>query len=649
MSGFALRSWCSGRAALLAIILGVAECGCGSGADRSPDVLLVCLDTVRADHLGCYAYGRPTSPHLDALAARSIRFADASAAASWTKPSVPSFLTGTWPLEHGVYEGSARTQQGDVTDILPESARTLAETFALSGYATAAFVHNSHLKRGNGLEQGFEQYEEGDFDARELRWRAQDWIDERSDDRPFFLYVHILDAHFPCPVPDDFARMFAAGADLALFRGDSWRGVRDDVNDGRRTLSKDERDSLEALYDGAIRYIDDQFGRLLAFLERRERTRELVVSVIADHGEEFLEHNRIGHGHDLYENLLRVPWLLRAPGHAAEQVDEAVSLVDLYPTLLAAAGLEAPPPGRGVNRLSKPFVPTPLFAEHKDPDAYLQSWREGSWKLIRRFEPPAAGRAAPAEFELPSVGSRFEATIDATSTEHPVAIQLAPRGDAASDPFELKGLVERRESGKLRVAGVEVHVTPETELYGDLPKRDGQAARWEDGVPLERTMVKVLATPSADGFTAQRMKLYGPEERIECAIRGAVTAAEGTRERGRLRIGTIWIGWNAATTWSSRIDAQVPTLSREDIATIAELGAEEAARLGYRVETRLFDLAADPHEMAPSADVQRTSLLGTQLDAFAARLARNRIWSANDRAVLSSETMQALRGLGYVR
>lgn len=612
-------------------------------------MLLVCLDTVRADHLGCYGYGRPTSPHLDALAARSIRFADASAAASWTKPSVPSFLTGTWPLEHGVYEGSARTQQGDVTDILPENARTLAETFALSGYATAAFVHNSQLKRGNGLEQGFEQYEEGDFDAQELRWRAQDWIDERSDGRPFFLYLHILDAHFPCPVPEEYAQMFAAGEDLSLFRGDSWRGVRDDVNDGRRTLTKDERDSLEALYDGAIRFIDDQFGRLLEFFERRERKRELVVSVIADHGEEFLEHDRMGHGHGLYENLLRVPWLLHAPGHAAAQVHEAVSLVDLYPTLLAAAGIETLPTGRGVDRLSKPFVPTPLFAEHKDPGAYVQSWREGSWKLIRRFEPPSTDRAAPAEFEPPRVGSRFEVAIDATSTEHPVAIQLAPRGDAASDPFELKGLVEQRESGKLRVAGVEVHVTPETELYGEIPKRDGEAARLEDGVPREGTMVRVVVIPGASGLIAQRIKLYGPEEGIECVLRGPVTEAEGARERGRLRLGTIWIEWNAATKWSSRIDAQSPTLSREDIATIAELGAEEAARLGYRVETRLFDLATDPHEMAPVSDAQRTAVLSTELDAFAGRLARGRIWSASDRAALSSETIRALRGLGYVR
>jgi hypothetical protein len=505
------------------------------------------------------------------------------------------------------------------------------------------------LKTGNGIEQGFDRYEEGNFDAQELRWRAQDWIDEQSDEQPFFLYVHFLDAHFPWPVPDEYARMFAANADLSMFRGDAGKAVRDGVNDGRRTLTIDERNALEALYDGAIRFIDDQLGRLLESLGRRERNRKLVISVIADHGEEFLEHGRMGHGHGLYENLLRVPWLLHVPGHAAARVDEAVSLIDLYPTLLAAANVAAPSPGGGVNRLSNSFVPTPLFAEHKDASVYMQSWREGSWKLVRRFVPPNSAPATPAEFELPRVGSRFEATIDATGAGSLVATRLTRGGDAGSEPFELKGPVERRQRGSIRIAGVEVDVTRETELYGEVPQRDGKPADWDDGVAPEGALVKVVVTSNADALFAQRLKLYGPEEKVACEFRGAVTAAEGTRERGRVRIGTIWIDWNDATKWQSDLDSRTPTLSREDVATIAELGAHEAVRLGFGVESTLFDLAADPRELAPLVDAARTQHLGAALDAFASDRVRRRVWNASDRAVLSSETIQALRNLGYVR
>src|SRR5262245_45073288 len=258
------------------VLLGFLACDPSPSRGR-PSVILVCLDTVRADHLGCYGYARrPTSPCPDELARDATVFLDATATACWTKPSVPSFLTGTWPAEHGVYEGSAHGDQGETTDLLPDRARTLAEDFAEAGFETAAFLHNAHLRSGQGFEQGFDVYEEGSFEAREIRWRARDWLERRDRTRPFFLYLHFLDAHFPYPVPDGYAQMFAEGRDASAFRGEDWSSVRDAVNDGRRTLSPTELEALVSLYDGAIRYIDDEIGQLLGALRREGTDGDLV-------------------------------------------------------------------------------------------------------------------------------------------------------------------------------------------------------------------------------------------------------------------------------------------------------------------------------------------------------------------------------------
>ena len=391
--------WSARRAALaLAATLLAFPSGCGKAPDTPPfpdtarleplNVVLVCLDTVRADRLGCYGYGgNPTTPALDALAADATLFRDTSAAAGWTKPSVPSFFTGTFPCQHGVYEGSARGIAGATTDLLPAAAATLAERFRAAGYATAAVIHNAQLRRGGGFEQGFDTYEDDAGDARDVRARASRWLDGRDPDRPFFLYLHFLDAHWPYDVPDEAARRFTAG-DVDFFRGGDSRALRDAVNDGSVTLDSAQQETLSALYDGALRFLDDELGAFLADLRARGLYDATVISVVADHGEEFLEHGRIGHGHGVWQNLLAVPWILRVPGRAPGELSASVALVDLPPTLLAAAGLPPEGAGEGVDRLAHPDRPVLLLAENKAPDRYVQSLRVGTRKLVRTWTPP---------------------------------------------------------------------------------------------------------------------------------------------------------------------------------------------------------------------------------------------------------------------
>lgn len=629
-------------------LLTLAACAPTAPPSR-PDVLLICLDTVRADHLGCYGYGRPTTPHLDALAAESTVFADASAAACWTKPSVPSFLTGTWPIQHGVYEGSARGVAGETTDLLPADARTLAESFADAGYETAAFVHNAQLRRGNGFEQGFGVYEEGEFDARDIRWRARDWIESRPAGKPFFLYLHLLDAHFPCPVPSDYATKFSAGADLSIYGGDNWKTLRDDVNHGRRTLTAEQRESLVALYDGAICYADDQLGRLFEALQRGGTWKNLVVCVVADHGEEFLEHGRMGHGHGLYENLLRVPWILRRPGRAAARRTESVGLVDLPATLLAAAGLAAPATSMGVDRLTEARAAGPIFAEHKEPNGYEQSWREGRWKLVRRYVLPSAETAPESRFELPAVGSPWEVDIERVGAGTLRATKAAPGSDPPSEEFEIKGSVERREPSGLVLCGQSVEVDRDTELYGELPVRDGKTLGWNDGVPAEGVLVKAVARLENGRRVARKIKFYAASEPLELSVRGPIVSVRGQRGQGTLEIGGVSIEWDASTRWPKLEGAVSAEMSREDILRILDREAGSGAPEGTRVESSLFDLASDPGELKPVDDAAVAARLGSTLDAFSSGIAPHRVWGPGDRTILDPAAVEALRKLGYVR
>ena len=355
--------------------------GCGDPPPLDhPNVVLVCIDTLRADHVGCYGYERDTTPWIDSLSAESLVFADACATSSWTRPSVPSFLTGTYPIEHGLYG-----LEGQVTHALSEQALTLAEVFRDHGWRTGAIVRNPQLALGNGFEQGFEVYRDQSGDAAEIGVRAREWLASLDGEEPYFLYLHYLDAHWPYPLPDEYATRFG-GAQLEDLWGPDAGLVRDAINDREQEAVAAELEQLLALYDGGIRYVDDQLAAVCAAIGERGDWDDTIVCIVSDHGEEFMEHGRIGHGHALHENLLRVPWILRIPGRRGRTVDEPVSLIDVFPTLLAAAGLDAPATD-AVNRLADPHAERPVFAELKELRRYQHSLRRGSRKVVRRYKP----------------------------------------------------------------------------------------------------------------------------------------------------------------------------------------------------------------------------------------------------------------------
>jgi arylsulfatase A-like enzyme/tetratricopeptide (TPR) repeat protein len=313
-----------------------------SGAEPS-SVLLITIDTLRADRLGAYGYAAAKTPHLDRLAEKGVLFLCAFTHCPVTLPSHATLLTGRLPYQHGVRSNSLYR--------LSDSETTLAETLKSAGYATAAFVSAAALDRRFGLDQGFDVYDDemaplgsgqliAERDASSVTAKALGWLAEAGP-RPFFLWVHYFDPHHPYAPPEPF---------------------RSDFSD--------------AAYDGEIAYCDRHIGRLLETLETSNRLRNTVILVTADHGESLGEHGEETHGIFLYDATLRVPLIMSGPGvpHGIKDNRGPVGLVDLFPTTLSLLNLEGPPlPGRD---LLAPAAGSPLlYAESYLPRDFY-NWSE---------------------------------------------------------------------------------------------------------------------------------------------------------------------------------------------------------------------------------------------------------------------------------
>jgi arylsulfatase A-like enzyme len=309
--------------------------GCSRPPARAADqrnALLISIDSLRDDHVGCYGYDKPTTPTLDAFARQNVRFAHAYAAAPWTLPSHASMFTGLYPTTHGVERSSRRLNEG---------APTLARMLQAAGWQTGAIVCAPLLRAVYGLNQGFGTYDEslvGDSHKKArtakvgpaVTDKALDWLD-RADGRPFLLFLHYWDVHYDYTPPRRYEKMFDP----------DYRGKLDGADIRHRTdiapgMNPRDLQHLLALYDAEIRYTDDAIADLLAGLTARGLDRNTMVWITADHGEEFLDHGGTMHGFTVYEDQLRVPLLARIPWLAAtaKEIQEHVSLVDLLPTFL---------------------------------------------------------------------------------------------------------------------------------------------------------------------------------------------------------------------------------------------------------------------------------------------------------------------------
>ena len=323
----------SGRlVTLLACIAALAGCQPARPPSPGPNAILISIDTLRADHLGCYGYARPTSPNLDRFAAGGAVFERAISESPWTMPSHASLLTGLAPSRHGMLDDLNR-----LADAIP----TLAEQVRSAGIETAAFVNTPYLAENTGLLRGFAFIRGFDiWDARKQRTLSgeamndalESWLDEHGE-RPFFAFFHTYDLHSDY-LPEARSREELVRPYSGRFDGRS--ETLDGIARGRLHPTSADIDHIRDLYDAALRQIDDHLGALLAELERRELLDTTLIIITADHGEEFFDHGSVSHGRTLYQEMLHVPLIVRGPGVTAGlRIAEPVQLVDVAPTLLA--------------------------------------------------------------------------------------------------------------------------------------------------------------------------------------------------------------------------------------------------------------------------------------------------------------------------
>jgi arylsulfatase A-like enzyme len=306
---------------------------CCQPAKGPTNVLLIGIDTLRWDHLGCYGYPRATSPNIDKLASTGVRFETAMSAAPWTLPSFATAFTSLYPSQHG-----AGSIQSRLRTIFP----TLAMMLLKKGYSTAGIANNATIGPEFGMSRGFEYYDLTPPAAERLADGATKdalaWLD-RNGDKPFFLFVHYFDPHLPYAPPAPYSGMFNegyAGPVGTSFNLATIAGGDPHVYDPVKALPEDDWNQVIALYDGEIAFTDAAVGNLLAGLDKLGLRDKTLVVLFADHGEEFLDHGQMDHGHTLFDELLRVPLVFSLPGvlPGGKVVPSQVRLLDITPTVL---------------------------------------------------------------------------------------------------------------------------------------------------------------------------------------------------------------------------------------------------------------------------------------------------------------------------
>lgn len=364
---------------------------CGCTERPQPNVVLISIDTLRPDHLGCYGYDRATSPNLDRLASQGVVFDSAIAVHTNTTPSHASMLTGLYPGSHGILHNAMR---------LRDDATPLAVLLKARGYATAGFVSGWTLHQMTGLNRGFDVYEdrlvEDGRRSAPYTWEAARlWMaGYRPKDRPFFLFFHLFEPHFPYRPPAEILERFLPAGRKPLEK------LHEGLPGRLSEVGLTDVDKLEyvARYDGEIAFADQTVGQLLTYLDSEGLADQTIVIMTSDHGETLFERAWVfDHGGRAYDEQVRVPMILRLPGglHAGTRIDSQVSHVDILPTLAELLDLQLPEPTSGQSLL-------PLIRAGKESSthpAFSQARPEP--KRVPEIEAPIQQRGLISAVRLP--------------------------------------------------------------------------------------------------------------------------------------------------------------------------------------------------------------------------------------------------------
>jgi len=370
------------------------------------NVILIVVDSLRADHLGCYGYTRNTSPNIDKFAKEGVLFRNAFSQATTTRLSVPSLLTGLYTSTLYSVEDIIRLKASNGVR-LPAEFITLPEILRINGYATVAFAPPNvapDLSEGSSLAKRFQLYDS------DIKWR-KNWPsgpDRASSStitpqmhekiarwfkkqvRPFFLYIHYLGPHYPYLPPPPYNKFFWQG-DITE---EKYNFMRDFI---KQTWSGQIRQTsmlnfIISQYDGGIRYTDDYIKALLEELQASGLNKNTLVILTSDHGESFQEHGKFFHGDTIYDELIHIPLIMRLPGILSQDkvISNLVRHVDIVPTVLNILGISIPKFIQGVNLMpliqGKADFKLNVFSEFISDERYLKGIRTEKWKTIQIYE-----------------------------------------------------------------------------------------------------------------------------------------------------------------------------------------------------------------------------------------------------------------------
>jgi len=377
-----------GLALLIVALLGLYTTACSGSKPAEANLLLVVVDTLRADRLGCYGNSSGMTPCMDALAAEGVLFRKAYAHAPWTLASFASLLTSTYPAQHkaGGWVGEFLKLRSD--------AVTVGDCFRAAGSRTGSIVSVDFLTENFGMHKGFDTVDHDvsrNNHLTRIATRTTDtalrWLNKNGEE-PFFLMVHYFDPHLVYDPPAEFRAQFALEGDKNT-KDVIFGEVRDIVafRQGRLELSGKKIERLEGLHNGEVAYTDRELGRLLDGLAKRGLDKNTIVVLTSDHGEEFHDHGGFEHGHTLYDELLHIPLIVRWPERipAGVEVDATVRHIDVAPTVCGLAGVE---PGNKFQGLDL----SPMWQTGATPED-LPVFAEGYfWSPEKRFARIADGK-----------------------------------------------------------------------------------------------------------------------------------------------------------------------------------------------------------------------------------------------------------------
>ena len=488
------------------------------GDPARPDVIMVSIDTLRADHLSSYGHHRPTSPFLDRLASEGTRFDHARSNSPWTLPAHLTMLTGQLPVTHQVTDDHLA---------LDPSVRVLPEAMVEAGYATGASVATLYVSRKFGFDRGFDFFDDhgidnekknlrGEVVATDIIGEAVEWIESLEEGKPFYLFLHFYDVHYHYDPPPPFDTMF----DRAPAKSD--RRFTNYYRHKKKPLTKKQKAHQLAQYDESIAYVDAQLGGLYDALDKAGRKQRWVVT--SDHGEEFGERGSWGHAHTLYAEQLRVPLIVSGEGLPQGQVvEEAVGIQDIAPTITSwvdkrmpeADGIDLNPAMEGAPVPSRPF-PAETFRFKTRRISLYEDGKRIEWDLMRNKQ--ELFDADSDRLEVKNLAKEDKASTAALARR---AEEVFGRPWTASVDGELKvkkGVVLRlgAKSKRKIKAGDDFQVLPYDAATSFTPDAESEASGpWrstsppEDGAPIQYNATARTAGIELDDATKKMLEQLG--------------------------------------------------------------------------------------------------------------------------------------------